>query len=368
MASKVYFTDMRTRNDQCLQDKLLKLIRKAGFDSIDFKDHYAAIKLHFGELGNLAFLRPNWAKTVVDEIKKEGGKAFLTDCNTLYVGSRKNAIDHLETATLNGFGPLTTGAHVIIADGLKGDDDIEVPVIGGEYVKNAKIGRAIMDADIFISLTHFKGHEATGFGGALKNIGMGSGSRRGKMEQHNQGKPRVITDKCVGCHKCASACAHSAPTFENDKCRIDADKCVGCGRCLPVCPKNAIVPTVENSVQMLNCRMMEYAKAVLDGRPQFHISIVTDVSPLCDCYGLNDAPIVPNIGIFASFDPVAIDQACADKVNAAPILSSSALGDLKEHSHDHFHDLHPDTDWKHGLEYAEKIGIGTRDYELIEVL
>src|SRR5574344_921646 len=282
MASKVYFTDMRTRHEECLQEKLLKLIRKAGFDSIDFKDHYAAIKLHFGELGNLAFLRPNWAKTVVDEIKKEGGKAFLTDCNTLYVGSRKNAIDHLETATLNGFGPLTTGAHVIIADGLKG-------------------------------------HDATGFGGALKNIGMGSGSRRGKMEQHNQGKPRVITDKCVGCHKCASACAHSAPTFENGKCRIDTDKCVGCGRCLPVCPKNAIVPTVENSAKMLNARMMEYAKAVLDGRPQFHISIVTDVSPLCDCYGLNDAPIVPNIGIFASFDPVAIDQAAADKVNQAPI-------------------------------------------------
>ena len=145
MASKVYFTDMRTRHEECLQEKLLKLIRKAGFDTIDFKDHYAAIKLHFGELGNLAFLRPNWAKTVVDEIKKEGGKAFLTDCNTLYVGSRKNAIDHLETATLNGFGPLTTGAHVIIADGLKGDDDIEVPVVGGKYVKNAKIGRAIMD-------------------------------------------------------------------------------------------------------------------------------------------------------------------------------------------------------------------------------
>ena len=155
MASKVYFTDMRTHGDKCLQDKLVKLMRAAGFDSIDFKDHYAAIKMHFGELGNLAFLRPNWAKTVVDEVKRNGGKAFLTDCNTLYVGSRKNAIDHLETASLNGFGPLTTGAHVIIADGLKGDDDVEVPVVGGKYVEKAKIGKAIMDADIFISLSHF---------------------------------------------------------------------------------------------------------------------------------------------------------------------------------------------------------------------
>ena len=225
----------------------------------------------------------------------------------------------------------------------------------------------IMDADIFISLSHFKGHEATGFGGALKNIGMGSGSRRGKMEQHNQGKPRVITDKCIGCHKCAKACAHEAPTFENGKCRIDTGRCVGCGRCLPVCPMNAIVPTVDNSARELNCRMMEYAKAVLYNRPHFHISIVTDVSPLCDCYGLNDAPIVPNIGIFASFDPVAIDQAAADKVNQAPVLLNSALAETKEHTHDHFHDLHPDTDWKHGLEYAEEIGIGTREYELVTI-
>ena len=367
MTSEVFFTDMRTRGDKCLQDKLRKLLDKAGFSSIDFKDHYAAIKMHFGEMGNLAFLRPNWARTVVEEVQKNGGKAFLTDCNTLYVGSRKNAVDHLETASLNGFTPYATLAHVIIADGLKGDDDVEVPVRGGKYVEKAKIGRAVMDADIFISLTHFKGHEATGFGGALKNIGMGCGSRRGKMEQHNQGKPTVVEERCIGCHKCQKACAHSAPTFENGKCRIDTEKCVGCGRCLPVCPKNAIVPTVDNSAQMLNCRMMEYSKAVLDGRPSFHISIVADVSPLCDCYGLNDAPIVPNIGIFASFDPVALDQACADAVNAAPVIKGSALDEAKEHTHDHFHDLHPDTDWKHGLEYAEEIGIGSREYKLIRV-
>ncbi|MBQ0072557.1 MAG: DUF362 domain-containing protein, partial [Spirochaetales bacterium] len=190
MPSKVYFSDLRTTDGRSLPQKLKKLIQTAGFDSIDFKDHYAAIKIHFGEMGNLAFLRPNWAKVVVDEVKANGGKAFLTDCNTLYVGSRKNAIDHLDTAEQNGFNTVTTGAHVIIADGLKGDDEVEVPVVGGNYVKEAKIGRAIMDADIFISLSHCKGHEATGFGGALKNIGMGSGSRRGKMEQHNQGKPK----------------------------------------------------------------------------------------------------------------------------------------------------------------------------------
>ncbi len=366
MPSKVYFSDLRTTNGVSLTEKLDNLLDKALFDTIDFRNHYCAIKLHFGEKGNLAFLRPNWAKVVVDRVKKNGGKPFLTDANTLYVGSRKNAIDHLETAAENGFNLISTGASVIIADGIKGDDDVEVPV-DGKYIKKAKIGRAIMDADVFISLTHFKGHEATGFGGALKNIGMGCGSRRGKMEMHNQGKPRVITEKCIGCHKCVSSCAHSAQIFENKKCTIDHNKCVGCGRCLPVCPVNAIVPTVDNSAEELNSRMMEYAKAVLLNRPSFHISLVIDVSPLCDCYGCNDLPIVPNIGMFASFDPVALDQACADSVNNAPINPGTVLSETHHHTHDHFRDMHPDTNWKQGLEYAESIGIGKRDYEIIVV-
>ncbi len=366
MESRVYYSNLRTTDGRSLLEKLDRLISEAGFDTIDFNNRYAAVKLHFGESGNLAFLRPNWAKVVVDRVKKNGGKAFLTDCNTLYVGSRKNAVDHLETASLNGFGPVTTGAHVIIADGIKGDDDIEVPV-DGKYVKRAKIGRAIMDADIFISLSHFKGHEATGFGGALKNIGMGSGSRRGKMEMHNQGKPVVIAGKCIGCHRCTLSCAHSAQIFTDGKCSIDKEKCVGCGRCLPVCPVNAIVPTVDNSAEELNMRMMEYAKAVVQNRPCFHISLVIDVSPLCDCYGTNDLPIVPNIGMFASFDPVALDQACADAVNASPVNPGTALSGKCEHNHDHFTTLHPDTNWKQGLEYAESIGLGTRRYTLIEV-
>ena len=177
MASKVYFADFRADFHENLQQKLTRLMKTAGMGDIDFTDKYVAIKMHFGEPGNLAFLRPNWAKTVADFVKDRGGKPFLTDCNTLYVGGRKNALDHLDSAMLNGFNPMTTGCQILIADGLKGNDEVEVPVAGGEYVKNAKIGRAVMDADVFISLTHFKGHEATGFGGTLKNIGMGCGSR-----------------------------------------------------------------------------------------------------------------------------------------------------------------------------------------------
>ena len=190
--AKVYFTDFRCHPGLNQQQKLEKLLTAAGMGNIDFEGKIVAIKLHFGELGNLAYLRPNYAKTVADFIKARGGRPFLTDCNTLYVGSRKNAIEHMDAAYINGFSPFSTGCHVIIADGLRGGDDVEVPVVGGEYVKNAKIGRALMDADIIISLTHFKGHEQAGFGGALKNLGMGGGSRAGKMEMHAQGKPCLL--------------------------------------------------------------------------------------------------------------------------------------------------------------------------------
>ena len=173
MASKVYWADLRADFRENLQQKLTRLMKTAGMGEIDFDKKYVAIKMHFGEPGNLAFLRPNWAKTVADFVKERGGKPFLTDCNTLYVGGRKNGLDHLDTAMVNGFNPMTTGCQVIIADGIKGNDEVEVPVVGGEYVRNAKIGRAVMDADVFISLNHFKGHESAGFGGALKNIGMG---------------------------------------------------------------------------------------------------------------------------------------------------------------------------------------------------
>ena len=369
MASKVYFADLRADMHENLQQKLTRLMKTAGMGDIDFQDKFVAIKLHFGEPGNLAFLRPNWARTVADFVKERGGKPFLTDCNTLYVGGRKNALDHMDSAMLNGFNPMTTGCQIIIADGLKGSDEVEVPVAGGEYVKNAKIGRAGMDADVFISLSHFKGHEATGFGGCLKNIGMGCGSRAGKMEQHNAGKPHVAEKHCIGCGQCRKICAHGAPIIENGKAHIDHDKCVGCGRCIAVCPKDAVRIDWDESTTNLNCKIAEYTKAVVDGRPCFHISLVIDVSPTCDCRSENDMAIVPNVGMFASFDPGAQDRACVDAVNAQTPLRGSAADDAhaKAHVHDHFQRLHPDTNWRSCLEHGEKIGIGTREYELIKI-
>ena len=369
MASKVYFADLRADVHENLQQKLTRLMKTAGMGDIDFQDKFVAIKLHFGEPGNLAFLRPNWARTVADFVKERGGKPFLTDCNTLYVGGRKNALDHMDSAMLNGFNPMTTGCQIIIGDGLKGSDEVEVPVVGGEYVKNAKIGRAVMDADVFISLTHFKGHEEAGFGGCLKNIGMGCGSRAGKMEQHNAGKPHVAQKHCIGCGQCRKICAHGAPIIENGKAHIDHDRCVGCGRCIAVCPKDAVRIDWDETTTNLNCKIAEYTKAEGDGRPCFHISLVIDVSPNCDCHAENDMAIVPNVGMFASFDPVALDMACVDAVNAQTPLRGSAADDehAKAHVHDHFQRLHPDTNWRSCLEHGEKIGIGTREYELIKI-
>lgn len=369
--AKVYFTTFKATAHENLLQKLHRLMKTAGFENIDFTDKYAAIKIHFGEYGNLAFLRPNYAKVVADYVKELGGKPYLTDCNTLYVGSRKNALDHLDTAYVNGFSPLQTGCHVLIGDGLKGTDETLVP-IHGEYVKEAKIGHAIMDADIFISLTHFKGHEMAGFGGALKNIGMGCGSRAGKMEQHCDGKPSVNQDLCVGCGACSRICAHDAPQISDRKAEIDHEKCVGCGRCIGVCPKDAIEATFDASNKRLNCKMAEYAKAICQNRPCFHIALVCDVSPNCDCHAENDIPIIPDVGMFASFDPVALDVACADACNRQPVIAGSVLAENKEKHkdcdhEDHFHMTHPDTEWESCIEHSVKIGLGTDQYELIEI-
>ncbi len=368
--SQVFFTDMRCKVGTSLQMKLEKLIRKAGITKMKLDGKFVAIKIHFGEPGNLSFLRPNFSKTVVDVLQSKNAKPFLTDCNTLYVGRRKDALEHISAAYENGYSPFSTGCHVIIGDGLKGTDDVEIPLKNTTYCKSARIGRAIMDADVFISLNHFKGHELTGFGGAIKNTGMGCGSRAGKMHMHADGKPSV-NDKCRGCGKCKKYCAHGAISYNTKKkASIDHDKCVGCGRCMGACNYDSIDPTYDANPDVLNCRMAEYALAVVQDRPHFHISIVNQVSPYCDCHGENDAAVVPDIGMFASFDPVALDKACIDAVNAAPAIGNSIMKDCGcKHGQagDHFTMVHPTTDWRSQISHAESIGLGNGDYELITV-
>lgn len=373
--AKVYFTDFHTiAFGDGLPTKLQKLVRRAGIADLQLDGKFVAIKMHFGELGNISYLRPNYARAIVDVVKELGGKPFLTDCNTMYLGSRKNALEHLECAWQNGFTPLTVGCPILIGDGLKGTDDVDVPVRDGEYIKHAKIGRAIMDADVFISLTHFKGHEMTGFGGAIKNIGMGCGSRAGKCDQHSSGKPSIDVDRCRGCMRCQKECANGGLVFDETtrKMHVDQDHCVGCGRCLGACNFDAIQFDNDAANALLNCRMAEYTKAVVDGRPCLHISLVVDVSPNCDCHGENDVPILPNIGMFVSKDPLALDQACVDACLAAKPIAGSQLAQHLEdpnfvRHHDHFTNSAPESEWQSCLEHAEKIHLGTRAYELIKM-
>lgn len=372
--SKVFYTDFRAKIGEGLPTKLKRLIKAAGIGDIDMDGKFVAVKMHFGELGNLSFLRPNYARAIVDVVKELGGVPFLTDCNTLYPGSRKNAIEHLYCAWENGFTPMTVGCPVIIGDGLKGTDDIEVPVEGGEYIDKAMIGRAVMDADVFISLSHFKGHETTGFGGAIKNIGMGCGSRAGKKAQHMNGQPEIDPELCRGCRACMKECANDGLSFDEStrKMSINTQNCVGCGRCIGACNFDAIAFANYAATKDLNCRMAEYTKAVIQNRPNFHVSLIVDVSPNCDCHAENDAPILPNIGMFASFDPLALDQACVDACLKATPLPNSQLAEAMEKEdfcdhHDHFENTTPNSEYKTCLAHAEKIGLGTRDYEIVVV-
>lgn len=368
--SKVYFTNLRTTPSSNLLDKMERLVKKAGLTAIDFNRQFVAIKIHFGEPGNLAYIRPNYAARLAGYLRSLGAKPFLTDSNTLYSGGRSNAVDHLNSAMENGFNPISAQCQVIIADGLKGTDYREIE-IDGEYCRAPKIGTAIADADIIISMNHFKGHEQTGFGGALKNLGMGCASVGGKLELHSASQPVVEASHCKGCGICIRHCAHDAIRLENKIAEIDYERCVGCGQCVALCQYSAAVMGSEDTSERLNCKIAEYTKAVLLGKPHFHISFIMNVSPECDCWNHNDAAIVPDLGIAASFDPVALDRACADLVIQAPLLSGNKLSEQHPHDRmegaDKFHYMHPETDWKAGLQHAEKIGIGTMNYELITV-
>jgi uncharacterized Fe-S center protein len=369
--SKVYFTNLRTRPSVNLLKKLEILVKKTGIDNIDFKNKIVALKIHFGEPGNLAYLRPNYAAQIVKIIRAKGGVPFLTDCNTLYFGRRANGPSHLEAAFENGFNPIATNCPVIIGDGIKGTEYREIEV-NLELCRTAKIGSAVADADIIISLNHFKGHEVTGFGGALKNLGMGCASVGGKLFLHSESSPKIYEKNCTGCRICEKYCAYGAIKVGKDKiAHIDYEKCTGCGQCIAVCQYDASRVVWQNASEKVCKRITEYTYAVVKDKPSFHINFIMNVSPDCDCWDSNDYPLVPDIGIAASFDPVALDKACADLVIKAPALPGSKIRgfniDNDMSGEDKFRHSHPDTFWQAGIEHGVKIGLGNSDYELITV-
>jgi uncharacterized Fe-S center protein len=328
-----------------------------------------AVKLHFGEKGNTAFIRPIYVRQVVDKLWDLGGRPFLTDANTVYVGARSESVSHLTTAIENGFAYAVVRAPLVIADGLTGKAEVEVK-INKEQFKSVFLAEAIVEAEALVTLSHFKLHELSGFGGALKNLGMGCASRKGKLSQHSNLAPKVTAKKCTGCGDCIAHCAQEAISInpETEKAVIDPKKCVGCAECILVCPYGNIQIQWNETIPVFLKKMMEYAYGVMTTKRHrgVFINFITQVSPACDCYGHNDLPIVADIGIVASRDPVAIDQACADMVNQTRGLPGSALK-KKSAGVDKFKDIYPQVDWPIQVEYAEQLGLGTRQYELVKI-
>jgi len=355
MPSTVWFADLSAPPGRSLIDKTGELLRAAGLSGRIGPGDLTAVKLHFGEKGNVSFVRPVFVRKVVEEIAAAGGKPFLTDTNTLYVGGRSNSVDHLRTAIAHGFAFAVVGAPLVIADGIRGESSVSVPVEGKIFPEVA-IGAEIVNADAIVAVTHFKGHELSGFGGTIKNLGMGCAARSGKLAQHSTVSPVVDPANCTGCGTCIAHCPSGAIGIFSQTALIDPRTCIGCADCIVVCPEGTVMVDWNEAAPMVQKKMVEHAAGALRGKKEssLFLSFVMQISPYCDCYGNNDRPIAPDVGILASADPVALDQACADLV-------------IRAAGRDPFRETHPEIDWTIQLSYAEELGLGTREY-LLETL
>lgn len=366
--STVYFTDLRTTPKRSVLDKVGDLLNRVKLNTKIRKNDLVAIKLHFGEMGNTAYLRPIFLRVVVDKVKAAGGRPFLTDTNTLYTGSRSDSASHLTTAILNGFDFSCVGCPIIIADGLRGRSGVKIS-INGDVLKETNIARDVVDADAIVVVTHFKAHELSGFGGTIKNVGMGCATREGKLVQHSNVAPQVNIQTCVGCRMCVPYCPVGAIAVHEKKASINAKKCIGCGECILICPSKAIEVQWNESPDIFQKKMAEYACGALKGKEKkaVFLNFVMQVSPACDCYPHSDAPIVRDIGILASTDPVAIDAASCGLVNNEESLPGTAIKKPLKRGEDKWRVLFPSIDWNIQLDHAERMGLGERKYTLVKI-
>lgn len=364
MQSEVYFLPFKGKRDGFLKG-IGRMLDLLGIEEAVRPGDLCAVKVHFGEEGNTTFLRPLYVRPIVERVRALGAKPFLTDTNTLYKGSRSDAPSHIETALRHGFGFEVAGAPVIIADGLKGNDTVMVR-IEGEVYGEVEVARAIFEAHSMVVVSHFKGHDLAGFGGALKNLGMGCTGRRGKLIQHSEVSPKVNRRRCTGCGRCEGECPSGAITLKERKAFIDEGRCTGCGQCIVMCPQKAIDIRWKRDPKIFQKKMIEHALGALKGKEGrvLFLNFLLYVTPLCDCWSRSDPPIVPDIGILGSRDPVALDQASVDLVNAQPGISSlEGFGP----GTDKFGAVHKGIDWSFQLEHAERLGLGSRSYRLLEL-
>lgn len=367
MASKVYFADLRARSaDENKGNKIQKLFDNV-YNGMFSEDDLVAVKVHFGERGNDSFVSPILLRYILDKVKESAGKVFLTDTNTLYYGSRHNSVDHLVTAILNGFDYAVVGAPVIIADGLQGGNE-RIVEVSQKHFDVVRIAGDIYEASGMVVVSHFKGHGISGFGGALKNLAMGCSTIEGKLEQHECAKPIIVGD-CDLCGLCVEECPVGALTLGKDGAKIDYDECIACMNCMDICPNEVYDLNWEEDVPVFIERMMEYSLGAVKGKEDkiLYFNFLMNITPDCDCVAWSDYPIVPDIGILASRDPVAIDAASYDLVNQQVGFKDSVLERNFEEGADKFRGVWSGVDSGYQLVYAEDIGLGSREYRLIKV-
>ncbi len=365
--SEVYFISRNETENGSMMARLNKLIKKIKFNEILKENDLVAIKTHFGEPGLTTFLRPVFVKPFSDEIIKCKALPFLTDSSTLYKGPRSNGIQHIETALKHGFSYTVTGAPIVIADGINGENHIEVE-IDGEYFKKVKIAGETHRANAMLVLSHFKGHEMFGFGGAVKNIGMGLASKEGKLQLHSTSKPFIKQKACRKCGICISWCPVDAINMNETGAVIDENKCIGCGQCISVCSCKAVKLRWDIEFSEGQKKTVEYALGTVKEKAGkiWFFNFLLDITPDCDCFSHSDLPVTADIGILASTDPVSVDQASYDMVNNASVLpGSKAEGALP--GDDKFNKVHSETNPEIMFNHAEKVGLGERKYNLINI-